>query len=167
MPAQADVKVVGDDAANVFLNATQLTVSATVATDITLAANGVNPEGIAEYVDRSDGIMVGYPRMTCQIRKPTKVSRVYKVSYKLFLPRLATTSTSTNTGIEPAPTKAYELQVHLDFLLPERSTLLERQKLFYMLQSLFASVITASDGSPSVTTGSPLAAAVVNLDPVY
>jgi len=167
MSAQADVKVVGDNTAAVSLSNILVTNSATVATDIVLSANGVNSEGIAEYVDRSDGIVVGYPRMTFQVRRPTQVSRVYKVSAKVFIPRLATTSPSTNTGIEPAPTKVYEMQAHLDFLLPERSTAVERYKLFSMVKSLFLQTINASDADPTVSTGSPLESAITNLEPVY
>lgn len=167
MPAQADIKVLGNAVGSVIFDGVFKTNSATVASDIVLSANGVNSEGIAEYCDRSGGITVGFPRFTLSVRKPTKVSRNYKVSAKLFVPRLATTSPSTNTGIEPAPTKAYEMQAHLDFILPERSTSAERTKLLYMLESLFAATITASDGAPSDTTGTPLGAAVVNLDPVY
>lgn len=167
MSAQADVKVVGNAVASVVLSGIGTTNSATVATDIILSATGVNSEGVAEYVDRSGGIMVGYPRMTLQVRKPTKVSRVYKTSVKLFLPRLATTSPSTNTGIEPAPTKAYELQCHMDWLIPERCTNAERLKMFYMVMSLFFSTIQANDAAPSDVTGSPLPNAVLNLDPPF
>jgi len=166
MPAQADIKVVGNAVATTTLDYVMKTQNANVATDIVLSSVGVTNE-IAEYVNRAGGIMVGYDRLTIHVRKPTKVARVYKVSIKMFAPRLATTAVSTNTGIEPAPTKAYELQAHLDFLLPERSTQAERIRLYNMVASLFAVTITASDGAPSDTTGSPVAAAITNLDPPY
>jgi hypothetical protein len=166
MSAQADVKVVGSDVANVIFSDTRLTQSATVAADMTLSANGVT-DGIAEYVDRSGGIVIGYPRMTAQLRKPTQVSRVFKASYKVFVPRLATTAPSTNTGIEPAPTKAYECQAHIDFLLPERSTTEERKQLYTIVASLFCGSVSASDGDPVISTGSPIGDGVIGLIPVY
>lgn len=167
MPAQGSMYFTGDAVATVKLDQVVKTNSATVGTDITMSANGVK-DGVAKWVDRSDDIPIGYPWMTLSVREPTKVSRVYKVSCKLGVPRLATTSPSTNTGIEPAPTKAYELQAHLDFLLPERSTADERLKLLNMLMSALAYSIEASDGSPAANpTGSPLTAAVVDLDPVF
>lgn len=167
MAAQASVLLVGDDVTTVEFDGTLKTTSATVAADITMAAAGVK-DGIAKWVDRSDGIAVGYPWMTLQVREPPKNGqRIYKVSLKVGVPRLATTSTSTNTGIEPAPQKAYEMQAHLDFLLPERSTRNERKKLLQMVAGLFHSTITASDGAPSSTTASPLMSAVNDLDPAW
>jgi len=140
------------------------------------AAIGVNrtydPEGfqlpgVARWVDRSGGIAIGYPAITMSVRPPTKTSRIYKVSAKVVLPTLEQTSASTATGIQPAPTKAYDLTGFMDFLIPERSALWERQALLDTMMSLFMTTITASDGSPSDSTGSPLRAAVENFDPPY
>jgi hypothetical protein len=95
------------------------------------------------------------------------VSRIYKVTAKLDLPTLEVTSPSTGTGIQPAPTKAYSCQANLEFLIPERSTLAERQVLISQLRSFVVAFITASDGTPSDATLSPLQAAVENFDAPY
>jgi hypothetical protein len=167
MAAQAAILTIGNDVANVLMDGIAKTNNANVAADITFNPAGMSPNGVAKWVDRSSGIALGYPWITMQVRAPTKESRVYKVSLKVGVPRMAATSTSTNTGIEPSPQKAYELQAHLDFLLPERSTRNERSKLLAIIQSLFVNTITASDGSPSSTTLTPLDEAVLDFEPAW
>jgi hypothetical protein len=55
----------------------------------------------------------------------------------------------------------------MEFFLPERSTLAERQKLFSEMASLFVRTINANDGAPSDSTGSPLENAVTTFENVY
>jgi hypothetical protein len=143
------------------------TTSTTVGVDLTLNPEGKNPQGIASWVDRSGGIAIGYPRFTMSVRPPTKGSRIYKVLAKLVLPTLEQTSPSTMTGIQPAPTKAYDCTCVMEFMLPERSTLAERQKLFSAVASLFARTVNASDDVPTDSTGSPIEAAVTTFEDVY
>jgi hypothetical protein len=145
----------------------RLTTSATVGVDSTLNPEGISPQGVAAWVDRSGGIAIGYPRLTMSLRPPQKASRVYRVTAKLVLPTLEQTSASTMTGIQPAPTKAYDCACIMEFFLPERSTLAERQKLLSQVASLFARTINASDGAPSDATGSPLENAVTTFENVY
>jgi hypothetical protein len=80
---------------------------------------------------------------------------------------METTSASTMTGINPAPTKAYDCTFIGEFFLPERSTLIERQTLFSRASTLFAQLVNASDGTPTDSTGSPLEAAVTTFENVY
>jgi hypothetical protein len=140
------------------------------------AATGVNrtwspvgfiQPGVAKWVDRSAGIAVGFPTLTLSVRQPTKASRMYKVTVKMAFPTLDITSPSTGSGIQPQPSKAYECAFIGEFIIPERATLAERTLLLDNLHSLFFSTITASDGAPSDTTGSPLRVAVVDLEPVF
>lgn len=145
----------------------RLTTSATVGVDATLNPEGFTLEGVAKWVDRSGGIAIGYPALTMWVRPPTKASRIYKVVCKLVLPTLEQTSPSTASGIQPAPTKAYDCTCVMEFMLPERSTLAERQKLFSMVASLFARTINASDGTPTDATGCPLENAVTTFESVY
>lgn len=150
-----------------IIGPTETTTSATVGVDKTFDPEGFILPGVARWVDRSGGIAIGYPAISLSIRPPTKVSRVYKVMVKLALPTLEQTSPSTATGIQPAPTKAYDCSCIMEFLLPERSTLAERQALLGHVRSLFATTIQASDAAPSDATGSPLKAAVENFESVY
>lgn len=145
----------------------RLTTDAAVGVDITLSPEGKNPQGVAAWVDRSGGIAVGYPRLTLLVRPPNKATRNYKVSAKFVLPTLEVTAPSTATGIQPAPTKAYDHVAVMEFMLPERGSLAERQKLFSAVASLFCDLINASDGSPTDATGSPLKAAVTTFEPVF
>jgi hypothetical protein len=145
----------------------RLTTSATVGVDTTLNPEGISPQGVAAWVDRSGGYAIGYPRLTLTVRPPTKASRIFKVTAKLVQPTLEATSPSTATGIQPAPTKAYDCIGIMEFFLPERSTLAERQALFSRIASLFARTVNASDGAPTDSTGSPLEAAVTTFENVY
>jgi hypothetical protein len=149
------------------------TTSATVGVDSTLSPEGINPQGVAKWVNRAVtttnplAVALGYQALTLSVRPPTKASRLTKVTVKLVLPTLEQTSASTATGIQPAPTKAYDCTFVGEFMLPERSTQLERQTLFSMTQSLFMRLINASDDVPTDVTGMPLEVAVVSLENVY
>jgi hypothetical protein len=151
----------------------RLTTSATIGVDSTLSPEGISSQGVAKWVNRAItttnplGVAIGYPAFTMSIRPPTKASRVFKVTAKLVLPTLEQTSPSTMTGIQPAPTKAYDCMCVMEFMLPERSTLLERQTLFSGVASLFARLINASDASPTDATGSPLENAVTTYENVF
>lgn len=145
----------------------RLTTSAAVGVDVTLNPEGFVLPGIAKWVDRSGGIAIGYPSLTLSVRPPSKASRIYKVTAKLVRPTLEQTSPSTATGIQPAPTKAYDLTCVMEFMLPERSTLAERQALFSQVASFFTRTVNANDGVPSDATGSPLEAAVTTFEQVY
>lgn len=163
MSAIAAVKVSG------ILNhaLARLTGDAAIGVDSTLNPEGINSQGIASWVDRSTDYAIGYPRLTLSVRPPTKASRIFKVQAKLVLPTLEQTSPSTMTGIQPIPTLAYNCMGVMEFFLPERSTLAERQKLFSQMASLFVRTINASDGTPTDSTGSPLENAVTIFETVY
>lgn len=161
MPAIAAVKV------SSILSPTHLTTDAAIGVNRTLDPEGFILPGVARWVDRSGGIAIGYPAVSLSVRPPLKASRIYKVTVKVVLPTLEQTSPSTATGIQPAPTKAYDCTCVMEFMLPERSTLAERQALFNNVASLFATTINASDGTPTDATGSPLKSAIDNFEMVY
>lgn len=144
-----------------------LTTSATLGADKTYSPEGFQQPGVARWVDRAGGIAIGFPALTLSVRPPVKGNRVFKVMVKLVLPTLEQTSPSTASGIQPAPTKAYDCQCVMEFMLPERSTLAERQLLFGQVMALFHRTVNASDAVPSDSTGSPLENAVLNFEPVY
>lgn len=161
MPAIGSIKT------SSILGTLARTTSATVGFDKTFSPEGISPQGVARWVDRSGGILVGYPAVSLSIRKPTSGSRVYKVTAKVDLPTMEVTAPTTVTGIQPAPTRAYSNQCVMEFMLPERGTSAERLALFNHVHSLFLATINASDDVPTDATGSPLLAAVQDLDPVY
>lgn len=109
----------------------------------TFAPVNIDQVGVARWADRSTGISVGFPSLTFSIKSPTKASPSYKVSAKVVLPVLEQTSPSTSTGIQPAPTLAYNLLATVDVVLPERSTLAQRNDLLAYLKNYMANgVIT-------------------------
>lgn len=140
------------------------TTSATVGVDATYDPVGYVAPGVARWENRAAGIAVGFPVLTMSVRPPSKTSRVYKVTSKLSIPTLEQTSASTSTGIQPAPTRAYDCAIVIEALLPERSTRAERVILLSQALSLFAGTVTASDGSPTDSTGSPMISAIYDFD---
>jgi hypothetical protein len=107
---------------------------------------------VAKWADRSGGIALGYPIITQSLRMPTSGSRMYKLTQRIVVPTLEVTSPSTMTGIQPAPTLAYNLMCNVDWLLPERSTLQERKNLKAFLKNLLAhaNTTTASEDFETV-----------------
>lgn len=161
MPAIGSIKT------SSILGVLARTSSATVSVDKTFDPEGIDPKGVARWVDRSGGIAVGYPYISLSVRKPTQTSRMYKVMLKVAIPTLEVTAPTTVTGIQPQPTKAYDTSFVGEFMLPERGTSAERLALFNHVHSVFCSTINASDDAPTDSTGSPLLAAVQNFDPPY
>lgn len=142
--------------------------SATIGVDVSVAGSpgnldpeGFNLSGVAKWVDRSGGNQIGYPALTMLSRAPSKTSRVTRVQVKFVQPVLE--------QVPPATvfTKAYDLTANIEFLLPERCTLLERTAFFSKVASLFFVTINASDDVPTDATGSPLPSAVLTLDKPY
>lgn len=112
------------------------------------AAHTFNPVNIkndvASFVDRSGGIAIGFPQVTASLRMPSGKSRVYRAKYKVVLPILEVTAPSTASGIQPAPTVAYELPFHGEFVIPERATLANRKDILAYAKNFMAtSVVTA------------------------
>lgn len=99
--------------------------------------------GIATYEDRVGGIALGFPVLTTsQVRsKGPRGQKTYKTRLKLVFPVLEVTSPSTASGIQPAPTLAYDLSFDVTFATPERSTLLERQTLYAFFKNFAASAV--------------------------
>lgn len=117
------------------------------AAPVTHTFNPVNIDsaGVAKWADRIGGIALGFPVVSSSLKMPSKTSRNYRLSLKIVTPVLEVTSPSTASGIQPAPTKAYDLIGTMEFVLPERSTLAERKNLkAYMVNLLAHSVVTTA-----------------------
>lgn len=110
----------------------------------TFSPVGKNDAGVAKWVDRVGGIAIGYPVITLKVAEPTKSKRAFVVSRRVILPVLEVTSPSTSTGIQPAPTKAYDLVVDTTYSLPERSSKLERQHLLAYAKNFDAAAVMQS-----------------------
>jgi hypothetical protein len=99
---------------------------------------------LISYRDRTQSVLVGQNRLTCQQRVANKQSKATKVSWKLECPILEQTSASTATGIQPAPTVAYTPLAVLELVLPDRCTLQERKDLLAQLRDLIDEAIVTS-----------------------
>jgi hypothetical protein len=109
-------------------------------------------ETVLEYQNRAGGIAAGNDKLYIEYRAPSRQLKSTKVSFKLVIPTLEQTSASTSTGIQPAPQKAYEHLVKLEFTCPERGTTQERKNALYMARDLIDEALAAD--------------AVIDLDPV-
>jgi len=138
-----------------------VTSSATVGADHTFSPCGYVTPGVARYEDRTGGIPVGFPVLTLSVKRPSKTSPMYRVTAKIVVPELEETSASTQSGIKPPPTKAFEDTVTVEFLFHSRGTEEKRLRMLSLLKSLaYHGNIAASDDSPLDATGSPLYEAV-------
>lgn len=110
---------------------------------------------VAQWADRSGGIALGYPVVTLAVRPPVSGNRTRnnKVTFKIVTPVLEVTSPSTATGIQPAPTKAYDLVFDGSFILPERCSLAERKNILAFAKNALSHAVLQN--------------AVWNLEPVY
>jgi len=157
MAAIADIKV-----ATTNLNVSRLvTTSATVGVDRTLSPSGFITQGVPRWEDRAGGVPVGYPSLSMSFRRPQGQNRNYKVSLRVHIPTLEQIAPSVIW------TKAYDCAFFGEFVLPERSTVVERSALLWTALSLLAQNIEASDAVPTDATGSPVFDAVRNLAFVY
>lgn len=104
----------------------------------TFSPVSIDVAGVARWADRSGGIALGFPVISFTLRAPTKQSRNYKLTAKVVTPVLEVTSPSTATGIQPAPTKAYDITFNVEATLPERSTLQQRKDAYAFLKNFLA-----------------------------
>lgn len=114
---------------------------------------GVDPDGVAQWVNRVGGISIGFPRVKFAMRMPNKGSRNYKITRSLVIPILEQTSASTATGIQPAPTVAYNMVQNSEWIIPERSSAVDRSNLLALAKNI--------DALTFITD------AVKNYEPVY
>lgn len=104
---------------------------------------GLDPKGVFWFVDPSAANSIGNWRISAEITQPqianpgeSSARRVNRVRIGLHEPVLETVSNSTVSGIAPAPTVAYVPRSFHEFVLPERSALLDRKSLRKMAASL-------------------------------
>ncbi|DAD52448.1 coat protein [ssRNA phage SRR5466727_3] len=89
-------------------------------------------------------VPIGQNSLTLMQRVPSKQAKTYKFVWKLDCPILEQTSASTTTGIQPAPTLAYNNFAVIDIVLSERATLQERKDLLSQLRDLIDEAIVTS-----------------------
>jgi hypothetical protein len=95
------------------------------------------------YEDQSAASAIGNWRISVLLQKPaaplpgqSSEGRNYRVKVQLHEPILANVSNSTVSGVAPAPTLAYTVRSISEFILPERTALLDRQNIAKMFPLL-------------------------------
>lgn len=123
---------------------TNIVIKDGAAVDHTFNPLRIEPE-LVRYVDKVGGIVVGFPEISISNRLPSKTAKSYKVVVRVKVPVLEQTSPSTSTGIQPAPTVAYNLIGNVELTMPDRCTLEDRKTLLAFVKNYLAnaSVTTA------------------------
>jgi hypothetical protein len=126
---------------------TTITLTDAAGTPVARAFNPAQkdgPSGSYRWDYRGTGVVVGYDQLTITTRLPSKQNKNTKVQMRLVCPTLEQTSPSTATGIQPAPTVAYNTVVDLTFVLPERSVLQDRKNALAMARDLIDEALTTA-----------------------
>lgn len=91
------------------------------------------------FEDQSQASAIGYWRISVLLQKPpapqagqSSEGRNFRVKVQLHEPILANVTNSTVTGVAPAPQLAYTVRSLHEFVIPERSALLDRQNVAKM-----------------------------------
>jgi hypothetical protein len=101
--------------------------------------------GQASFVDRTPGVSLGFRRLTVQFKPARGASKVNRGKYFVEMP-----VTQTVNGITSA---AYTLRATVDVILPDQSTVAERNDLFAFLQNGLSNALVRG--------------AVRDLDPIF
>lgn len=111
----------------------------------TFTPRGPNAEGVFRFVDSSATNAIGFWTISAQLKSPplaaagaSSAQRVYRASIGLHEPIQETVSNNTVSGIAPAPTVSYVPRAFVEFVMPERASLENRQTLRKMIYNLLA-----------------------------
>jgi hypothetical protein len=104
---------------------------------------GPDKDGIFWFEDQSQASPIGYWRISYQLKRPTQAaagtnssSRTYRAAIGLHEPILENVTNNTVSGISPAPTISYTPRVFTEYVMPERSALVDRKNLRKMNYNL-------------------------------
>jgi hypothetical protein len=124
------------------------TITLTDATPVTPVNRAFSPtkqDGeLVTYHNRASGIVVGFDKLSINVRQATKDSKATKLTFRLETPILEQTSASTASGIQPAPTLAFTPLINCDLVFPDRSTLQQRKDLLAMFRDLVNEAIVTN-----------------------
>lgn len=97
---------------------------------------GPDKDGIFWFEDQSLPSPIGFWRISYQLKRPgpanagqSSSQRTYRAAIGLHEPILETVSNNTVSGIAPAPTIAYTPRCFVEYVMPERSALVDRKNL--------------------------------------
>jgi hypothetical protein len=97
------------------------------------------------FEDQSQANAIGFWKISMELARPSlpaaqqsSEGRTFRVKIGLHEPLLETVSNNTVAGIAPAPTISYTPRVFTEYILPERSALLDRKNVRKMNANLQA-----------------------------
>lgn len=97
---------------------------------------GLDKNGVFWFEDQSQANAIGYWKISIEVTRPANAQagtssqgRASRVKIGLHEPILETVSNSTVSGIAPAPTVSYVMRSFTDYVLAERSALIDRKNL--------------------------------------
>lgn len=106
---------------------------------------GKDANGVFWFEDQSQASAIGYWKISVEIRRPppatpgsSSTDRTHRVRVGLHEPILENVTNSTVSGVAPAPTLSYIPRVFVEYVMPERSALLDRKNLRKMENLLTA-----------------------------
>lgn len=104
---------------------------------------GIDKAGVYWFQDQSQANVIGYWAISIELKRPPPAApgqssegRVYRARIGLHEPVLANITNSTVTGVLPAPQLAYTVRGFQEYVLPERSALLDRENISKMMPLL-------------------------------
>jgi hypothetical protein len=96
------------------------------------------------FVDQTQSVYVGQNRLSVVQKLANKNSPYNSANWRFLQPILAVTAPTTSTGIQPAPSVAYENSAALNFKFHARSTLQERKDILTMMRDLIDEAIVTN-----------------------
>lgn len=106
---------------------------------------GRDKNGVNWFEDQSAANAIGFWKISAELVRPTaaqagmsSANRTVRAKIGLHEPILETLSNSTVSGILPAPTVSYIPRSFTEFVMPERSSSLDRKNLRKMKMNLLA-----------------------------
>lgn len=104
----------------------------------------IDSNGVASFQERISGVPVGYPTITWSVRAPTKGSSTYKVTGKLSIPKVITTTDASGKSITSVD---YTNLATIDLVVSSRSTKQERTDLRVMMSNMLkhAAIVSTVD----------------------
>ncbi|DAD52823.1 coat protein [ssRNA phage SRR7976357_6] len=104
---------------------------------------GPDKDGVFWFEDQSQASPIGFWRISYQLKRPppgatgqSSSQRTYRAAIGLHEPILENVTNNTVSGIAPAPTIAYSPRCFVEYVMPERTALLDRKNLRKMTYNL-------------------------------
>lgn len=106
---------------------------------------GPDKAGVFWFEDQSQATPIGYWKISVESKRPApaqpgenSAKRTIKIRIGLHQPVLENVTNATVSGVAPAPTVSYVPRTFIEFLIPERASLLNRQDARKMAANVLA-----------------------------